>query len=222
MPFKVKDLMINIGPGEPVGGWLSRFPCGCGCTYGYTQGCPNTGGGGGGHQTLFFARVFDCELNSNVIGGGQGGGGGHTETFAWNPDPVPWALGAGGAAPAFRPCFRNTALCLCTYLYTHPCLPATVPCLPVTFPTPQWLCPTPTAIGPVGVPPGGDPAVVSQQLAALKVQLQQELAEIEKQQEAVNASLKPQTIAQVDELLGKMREAIDELEKRKAELAKKK
>jgi signal transduction histidine kinase len=72
------------------------------------------------------------------------------------------------------------------------------------------------------VPPGGDPAVVSQQLAALKVQLQQELAEIEKQQEAVNASLKPQTIAQVDELLGKMREAIDELEKRKAELAKKK
>ena len=90
-----------------------------------------------------------------------------------------------------------------------------------TFLTP-WLCPTQTVIGPVGVPPGGDPALASQQLAALKVQLQQALAEIEKQQEAVSASLQPQTVGQVDELLGKMREAIDELEKRKAELAKQK
>jgi hypothetical protein len=82
-------------------------------------------------------------------------------------------------------------------------------------------CTEQTVIGPVGTGPIGDPGEYSQQLAALKLQLQNAVAEIEQQQAVVDESLKPQTVEQVEELQMKMRAAIDELDRRKAELNKK-
>jgi hypothetical protein len=134
-----------------IGGVLSRFPCNCGCTYGYTVGCPDTGGGGVGNPHQFMLGVTLYQ--------------------------TPW-------------------------LFT---------------PT---ICPGATVIGPVPIPVGGDPAWASQQLAALKAQLQQAIAQIENQENVVNESLKPQTVEQVEDLQGKLRDALAELDKRKSELGK--
>jgi hypothetical protein len=59
-----------------------------------------------------------------------------------------------------------------------------------------------------------DPA---QQLSALKTQLKQALADIEKQESA----LQPQTVAQVEEQEGKLQEKLASLAQRKKELGKK-
>jgi hypothetical protein len=99
MAFRVKDLMINIAPGEggAPGGVLSRFPCNCGCTYGYTVGCPNTGGGGGNpHQFMIpgggILSRFPCNCGCTygyTVGCGEtlGGGGGnpHQLMMDWCP-----------------------------------------------------------------------------------------------------------------------------------------
>jgi hypothetical protein len=87
-----------------------------------------------------------------------------------------------------------------------------------TVPTGVWACGL-TPAGPVQA--GGDPASASGQLAALKAQLQQALTEIENHEKAVNESLKPQTVAEVEELQGKLRDALVELDQRKSELEKK-
>jgi hypothetical protein len=63
-----------------------------------------------------------------------------------------------------------------------------------------------------------DPAALVEHLALLKAQLKEELAQIEKEEEALEAQLKPQTVAEVENLQLKMREAVEELEKLKSEL----
>jgi hypothetical protein len=67
--------------------------------------------------------------------------------------------------------------------------------------------------GPVPYPGPGP-----EDLAAVKVQLQQALADIEKQERAAAESAEPQTAAEVESLQTKLHEAISELEKRKQEL----
>ena len=57
-------------------------------------------------------------------------------------------------------------------------------------------------------------------LAVLKEQLKQQLAEVEKQETAAEASLQPQTVEEVDALAEKLREALEELKARRAELSK--
>jgi hypothetical protein len=57
-------------------------------------------------------------------------------------------------------------------------------------------------------------------LAALKEQLRQHLAAVEEQEKTVGESLKPQTIAEVDDLQAKLQGAMDELKARRAELDK--
>jgi DNA repair exonuclease SbcCD ATPase subunit len=63
----------------------------------------------------------------------------------------------------------------------------------------------------------GDP----EQLAALKQQLKQVLADVEKQEQAVTESLRPQTVAEADELQQKLQGALEELKGLRAELARK-
>jgi hypothetical protein len=58
-------------------------------------------------------------------------------------------------------------------------------------------------------------------LAALKDQLKQQLAAVEKQQSATEESLRPQTVAQVDALQKKLEAALDELKARRTELEQK-
>jgi len=66
-----------------------------------------------------------------------------------------------------------------------------------------------------------DPQTSLDALTALKQQLQQQLADLETQEQAMNAALKPQTVSQVDQLMQKLQEAMDDLNTRRAELAKK-
>ena len=64
---------------------------------------------------------------------------------------------------------------------------------------------------------GPDPETTLNALAALKAQLQQQLAVIGEQEQG----LQPQTVAEVDELQSRLQAAMDELKTRRAELAKK-
>ena len=55
----------------------------------------------------------------------------------------------------------------------------------------------------------------------MKEQLTQQLAEVEKQEKATEESLRPQSVAQVDELQKKLEAALEELKSRRAELEQK-
>jgi hypothetical protein len=58
-------------------------------------------------------------------------------------------------------------------------------------------------------------------LSALKEQLTQQLAVVEREQAALEKGLAPQTVEEVDMLTGKLNEALKELKSRRAELVKK-
>jgi hypothetical protein len=55
----------------------------------------------------------------------------------------------------------------------------------------------------------------------LKEQLKQQLAAVEKQHGAAEESLRPQTVAQVDDLQKKLEAALEELKARRTELQQK-
>ena len=55
----------------------------------------------------------------------------------------------------------------------------------------------------------------------MKEQLQQQLAEVEKQEKATEESLRPQSVAQVDALQKQLEAALEELKSRRAELEQK-
>lgn len=67
-----------------------------------------------------------------------------------------------------------------------------------------------------GVGPGPEGSLAA--LSALKEQLKQQLAEVEKQEKATEESLRPQSVAQVDELQKKLEGALEELKSRRKEL----
>jgi hypothetical protein len=70
---------------------------------------------------------------------------------------------------------------------------------------------------PIAPAESGQLAVAA--LSALKEQLKQQLAEVEKQQAAAEADLQPQTVEDVDTLTKKLKDALDELKARRAELS---
>lgn len=94
----------------------------------------------------------------------------------------------------------------------------------ITFPPQQVACEAGTGIvcgvtlGDPGPMAGGDPAA----LGALKVQLQQALKDVEQRELVLANAMQPQTIAEVDEAEKKLKEALEELSKRRAELHKEK
>ena len=63
-------------------------------------------------------------------------------------------------------------------------------------------------------------AMSAEQLADVKSQLMQELAEIEEQENALREKSEPRTVAEIEALEGKIEGALAELAKRKAELKK--
>ena len=173
MAFKVKDLLINVLPSDEdlPGGILSRFPCNCGCTYGYTVGCGPTW------------RGMICPDEGSVTG---------------HPTRV----------LVMAACPPGSILCVDPKTQTNP---------PTGLLLSPLCCPMTTAAGPAG----GDPAAAAQQLAALKSQLRDAIAEIEKREKVVNELAQPQTAAEIEDLQSKLKEALDELERRKLELKKK-
>lgn len=95
------------------------------------------------------------------------------------------------------------------------CWHGTVP-IPILCRNASFGCPGRSLLevaGPVPYPGPGPEA-----LAAVKVQLQQALADIEQQERVAAESAEPQTAAEVESLQTKLHEAISELEKRKQEL----
>ena len=58
-------------------------------------------------------------------------------------------------------------------------------------------------------------------LSTLKEQLKKQLAAVEEHEKALEASLQPQTTSQVDQLMQKLQDAMEELKKQRAVLAKK-
>jgi hypothetical protein len=95
---------------------------------------------------------------------------------------------------------------------------------PIVFCPPQSHQPTcrprSMAAGLIPVAFAGDPASAAEQLATLKSQLKEALAEIEAQEKVVAARMQPQSVAEVDALLTKLKEAQAELEKKKSTLKK--
>jgi hypothetical protein len=68
--------------------------------------------------------------------------------------------------------------------------------------------------------PGPGPEEIATSLGELKAQLKQQLAAIEEQEKAAAESLRPQTVAEVDDLQAKLQGAMDELKARRVELEK--
>ncbi len=90
---------------------------------------------------------------------------------------------------------------------------------------PTLICPDITYVAcqagtliPIG--PGDPGPEELATLAELKAQLKQQLAAVEEQEKATAESLKPQTVAEVDDLQAKLQEAMEELKARRAELEK--
>jgi hypothetical protein len=80
-------------------------------------------------------------------------------------------------------------------------------------------CGHPTLIELAGVTQAPEDRLTG--LAALKEQLKRQLADVEKQHSATEESLRPQTVAQVDQLQSKLEAALEELKARRTELAQK-
>lgn len=89
------------------------------------------------------------------------------------------------------------------------------------------FCPANTLICPGGteICPGGSviddvprPAPSTEDLAALKEELRQALAEVEAQERVMEESMRPQTLEEADELERKLNAALDDLRAQKEEL----
>lgn len=177
MPFKVRDLMIDVVP-EAGGG--ANIAC-----------CPGT---------MLTGDPFCCP-------------------------------GTGFRTPACCPGtgFRT---CLCSYI-SPACCPGTsfrtccpTFCCPGTLPVTCEPCsPIPfTGCDPISPCPGGSiipperGVATPENLATLKAQLQQALAQVEGQERAMEESQKPQTVEEAEVLEQKLVEALEELRQHREEL----
>ena len=209
--FQFKDLMVNVAPA----GEQAIFCVGT-CRYGTYCG-------------FFTPCGFTCDVGRTHP----------TITFTVAQEQVAAAAQPAAAQAAFLPCPTQTIVpCL---NYTGGCIPYTIACHfrtcsgctlaitrlcdngPTLIPCNLGTCAATCGFtGDPGTPVyQGDPQGIAVQLAAVKAQLQQELAAVETQQKAVAEVLKPQSAAEVEELQGKLRDAIAELDKQKQELQKK-
>jgi hypothetical protein len=74
---------------------------------------------------------------------------------------------------------------------------------------------------PISVLPPAEGEQAMASLSMLKEQLKQQLAAVEEQEQAIDASLQPQTVSQVDQLMQKLQDAMEELKKQRVTLAQK-
>lgn len=105
----------------------------------------------------------------------------------------------------------------------YPCGCPIVVCPPNSHTAPNtWTCCPHHSRGPGVIPVAfaGDPQEAAEQLAALKSQLKAAIEEIEAQEKLVGERLQPQTVAEIEALQAKLKEAHAELDKKKADLRK--
>jgi tRNA(Ile)-lysidine synthase TilS/MesJ len=77
-------------------------------------------------------------------------------------------------------------------------------------------------MGPAGGGMPGDPSASRNEFDAIRQRLRQVLKEVEEQEHQPLGPQAPQTLAEVDKLQEKLREALSELDRRKTELTKEK
>lgn len=126
-------------------------------------------------------------------------------------------------------CASHPATCGCTVHITCLCVSNPVTCAGCSIIISHCECASyaPSVCGPLSggcgpsFEPQGDPEQELAGLSALKDQLKQQLAEVEKQEQATEESLHPQTVAEADELQQKLQGALEELKAHRAELMKK-
>jgi hypothetical protein len=70
-------------------------------------------------------------------------------------------------------------------------------------------------------PGGGDPGELLEDLNLIKAQLQAALAEVDEEITTIEDTLRPKTLEEVDQIQTKLKEALEELDKIKADLDKK-
>jgi hypothetical protein len=229
MAFKIKDLMINVAPAAAAGKANPQIECiefticGLHTFCGYISYCGIYSYCGPfsacGYPTRYCTITYLPQVQQQ-----------EQMQMAAGVAQAPAVAAQGLMCPANSTiCALNTTATVCvlntTATICHGCS-IHYSCLTgscgffscrLTFET---VCPGATVVGPTPtiVP---DPTAAGNQLAALKAQLQEALADIEKQQKALEESLRPQTVADVEQLQEKMKEAMSELDKRKAELQKK-
>jgi hypothetical protein len=209
MAFRVKDLLISIAssadPQECAPPSLD-----CGCTGHSTPCC--------GNHT---AQRYACYGQGGPYPAGGGGGcGGHSAPCKPNP-----CWNQGGPFPA-----TGNACGAGLYLPQHLILtPTTMYCpgcsghSPVHTTTLFWTVWTPwTVCTWISGWPNPDPTIGVEQLAIMKTQLKQELANIEHQEKALEAQLRPKSAEEVEQLEARLRDALKELAKLKTELKRKK
>lgn len=241
--FKFKDLMVNVAPSEerPVFGCGFFTPCGSTCDFGNTH--PTRPFAEARVQAAYCGFGYTC--NYGTYCGWSIATCGYTCDFGNTHPTRPFAVEeqaqvAGAAQPGAAqaaiqcpthtivPCLNFTG-CGTTFCHFYSCFGCTIAVTRLCGPGLTFIaCQQATCGATCGFTgdPGtpvyqGDPQGIAAQLALVKAQLQQELAAVETQEKAVAEVLKPQTAADVEELQGKLRDAITELDKQKQELQKK-
>lgn len=244
MAFKIKDLMINVAPAAAAGKANPQLECieftACGlATFcGYISYCGvysycgiysycgpfSACGYPTRHCAITYLPQVQEQAQMQMAAGVAQAPAAQAQGLMCPANSVACALNTAATACVLNTthtiCVLNTTATICHGCSIHySCITGSCTYFScrATF---QTICPTATVEGPTPtiVP---DPTAAGTQLTALKAQLQEALADIEKQQKALEESLRPQTLADVEQLQEKMKEAMSELDKRKAELQKK-
>jgi hypothetical protein len=197
--FKYKDLMISVGC-QIFPSWPPPPPCVC-------------------HGWSWIVTRLPLPRVAEELERVQLGGHGQCFCFGWSfavtyrravaEEFVEHPPGGGGH-PCAHMTMSHDVRCAVTAVGCA-LQTAQVPWTPVVG-CPPLTC-LPTVAGPVGYPGPGP-----EELAVMKEQLRQALANIEQQEHAAAEAAQPQTEAEVETLQAKLHEALSELEKRKQEL----
>ncbi len=133
-------------------------------------------------------------------------------------------LGAPGCRTATPVTVITLTPITCVTATATGCATAT-PVTCIGFTVPVGLCAVPSLPGGTGEAcqgqSGEDAAAALQQLAELKAQLKEAIAQIDREEDALESSQKPQTVDEAESLQQKLRDAVDELENLKNELREK-
>jgi hypothetical protein len=204
MAFKIKDLMINIAPSEPGNGIEN-------CVAG-KKSDPGAALGKEGATLFCPGRRTDVVCNNRQTA--AVGCTGHRT----DDGDCPGHRTDGGNCPGRRTdvvvCVGgDTEIAVCVGAHTA------VGCAGRWTAGPCARCTQKSPRG--GLSPACDPSEMLEELNVIKAQLQAEMTAVDDEIREIEDALQPKTVAEVDELQTKLQEALDELGKIKADLAKK-
>jgi len=198
--FRVKDLMINVMACQGCTLSCNAHPTCVGCTV------PVATCGIHCSHACTYACTAACTYACT-----------HQCTYACTHACTQACTHACTVACTYVCTFACTHACTgaCTYVCTiaHTCVCSEVTCVGCTH--------QPVTCHPVSILPPFEGEEALTNLAALKEQLKKQLAAVEEQEQAIDAGMQPQTVSQVDQLVQKLQDALEELKKQRVTLAAK-